>query len=57
MTVQEKIAKAVNEAKNFPNPTIHYNFDLPEGADFGGYKAVFNSMVPKDPGYSVTYKY
>lgn len=56
------IMKAVEESKKFPNPTIEYNFELPEDKNvkpdsFFGVKAVFNKNIPKATGYQVIYKY
>jgi len=58
----EMIMKAVEESKKFPNPTIEYNFELPEDKNvkpdsFFGVKAVFNKNIPKATGYQVIYKY
>lgn len=58
MTTQEQIAKAVNEAKKFPNATIEHNFELYQNVDnFDGVRAVFNKEVTNQSGYQVTYKY
>jgi len=61
MTVLEKIKKAVEESKNFPNPTIDYNFDLPEHPEvkpdnFFGVKSNFNKQVTNSLGYQVIYR-
>lgn len=61
MSVLDKIKMAVQEASQFPNPTIDYNFELPEHSQitkdsFFGVKARFNDKVNSQLGYQVTYK-
>lgn len=58
MTTQDKIAKAVSEAKNFPNATIEHSFEFYKDTDnFDGVKAVFNKEVKNTNGYQVVYRY
>ena len=59
--MENLIKQIVEQSKNFPNPIIEYNFDLPEGnkeisADnFYGVKALYNQNVEKGKGV-ITYK-
>jgi len=59
MTKKELIEKLVNESKNFPNPTIEYNFDLEEEGlsnnDFQGVKHLFSPRTQKGQA-NLTYK-
>ena len=58
MTTQEKIQKAVSEAKRFPNATIEHSFELYHDVDnFDGIKAVYNKNVKNDNGFQVIYTY
>jgi len=57
----QKIEKAVEDSKSFPNPTIEYNLDLPKvkgitPTKFYGVDAFFNPNV-KRPGANVTFSY
>lgn len=62
LTPLERVQKAVSEAKQFPDPTIDYNFELPDNKDitptsFYGVKANFNKNVTNDMKYQVKYKF
>lgn len=58
MTTQEKINKAVMEARRFPNAKIEHNFEFYKDAtDFNGVKAVYNESIKNPDGYQVTYTY
>lgn len=58
----EKVLRAVDEAKKFPNARIDYNFELPKHSEvkpdnFFGIKANFNKNVTNSNGYQVVYSY
>jgi hypothetical protein len=56
MTTQEKIEQAVLDARQFPNPTIEYNFDdYVDALWFEDIPAVQNPKAPKNSA-KVIYK-
>lgn len=59
MTTLEKIKRAVEESRQFPNPKIEYNFkELPSGVDednFFGVIAFYNDKMAKETA-KVIYK-
>ena len=62
MDILNTIREKVEEAKDLPNATIEYSFELPENRNikedsFYGVPAKFNKMVPNSAGCVVTFKY
>lgn len=55
------INNIVEQAKDFPNPLIEYNIDLPsikgiKSDSFFGVPAIFNDKTPKNTAH-IIYKY
>lgn len=57
MTTQQKVERAISEAKKFPNAKIEYNLEGITDKDFKGVPATFNPKVDKEAGAVVTFKY